>query len=73
MGYAEILKFVTAGHIAAFAPAYTEDGRPAVCFVVDNTPLPTSTQLILHRATREQHAKIAVRAIAQVRRAYGIS
>lgn len=73
MGYAEILKFVTAGHIAAFAPAYTEDGRPAVCFVVDAKPLPAFMQLVLRRATREQHASIAVRAIAQVRRAHGIS
>lgn len=70
MGYRDVLRFVEAGHVAGFAPAWTEDGTPAVCFVVDAHPLPAFHQLVLRKATREQHVRIAVRVIAQLRRRF---
>lgn len=70
--YDEILRLVKKGHIAAFAPAYTADGRPSACHVVDRHPLSHFHLERLHQATRDELVRHAIAVVAQLRRHYGL-
>lgn len=70
MEYADLLNDVHAGRLVAVAPAVNEKGEPSLVIVTGE--LPPLHRFYLSESTGEQRARIAVRAVGQVRAHYGI-
>lgn len=70
MEYADLLTAVQAGQIVAVAPSVNECGEPSLVIVTGY--LPPLHQERLATATVQQRARIAVRAVREVREHYGI-
>ncbi len=70
LAYEDLVASVEAGHLVAVAPAIDDDGQPSL--VVVTGELPPLHRMHMAEATGEQRARIAVRAVRQVRDHYGI-
>ena len=70
MEYADLLTDVQAGRLVAVAPAVNAAGEPSL--VVVTGELPPLHWLYMSESTADQRARIAVRAVGQVRAHYGI-
>ncbi len=71
VAYDDLLASVEAGRLVAVAPAIDDDGKPSL--VIVSGELPPLHRMYMAEATGEQRARIAVRAIRQVREHYGIA
>lgn len=70
MTYEEMVARVNAGWIVAAAPATTDDGEPSLVIVTGE--LPPVHRMYLSEASDDQMARIALRAVRQVREHYRI-
>lgn len=68
--YDDLLNAVEAGRLVALAPAYNVRGEPLLVIVTGH--LPELHRERLQGSSCEQRARIAVRAVRQVREHYGI-
>lgn len=68
--YEKIVAAVNAGSMVAIAPAVDGMGEPHIAMLVEQ--LSPVQRMALDCATSEQHARIAIKGVMQVRRHYGI-
>lgn len=71
MEYADLLTDVQAGRLVAVAPTYNVRGEPILVVAVGE--LPPLHREHMRRSTSEQRARIAVRAVREVREHYAIA
>lgn len=70
MRYDDLLADVAAGRLVAVAPVVDDDGERSL--VVVTGELPPLHRLYIGKSTADQRARIAVRAVRQVREHYGL-